>query len=175
MSWVNGNKHIVRVIILVLFIVSLLGPWAYDLINVPAEYTCSLPNVRLYGDFCGLPMAWFFGFMMFAGEFFHILRELITGSFIGRGRELFGLVLYILPSLPLLTTLLLLWKKDSPRLRIFHILAWGLGCVFPLFALFFQPNVQFLRLWGPWLYIGVAVSAVVFELLMWKRGPAGNP
>ena len=54
--WFVTHKKILRGAILLLFIVAMFGPWIYNLINVPAEYTCSHPNVRLYGDFCGVPL-----------------------------------------------------------------------------------------------------------------------
>lgn len=160
------NKVFWRGFILALLIVSMLGPWAYDKISVPAEYPCEWPVVRLYGDFCGMPFSWFSGFLLFAGDLFHILRAVVTGTFTGRGRELFVLVLLILPILPFFSTLLLLWKKDLPTLRKVHLIAWGLGCIFPLFILFVERNVRFSILWGPWLYLLVAVSAVIFEILI---------
>ena len=166
MSHLDANRNIVRVAVLALLIISLLGPWAYDLINVPAEYPCEWPVVRLYGDFCGMSMSWFSAFMLFAGDFFYILRALITGTFTGRARELLGLGFLILPVFPLFSSLLFLKKKDLSRLRGFHLFAWGLGCIFPLFILFSQQNVQILLLWGPWLYILVAVGAVIFEILL---------
>lgn len=171
MSHLDANGNMIRGVILALLIVSLLGPWGYDLLNVPAEYPCEWPVVRLYGDFCGMPMSWFSGFLLFAGGFFQILWQLITGTFTGRTRELLGLAFLALPILPLFSTLLLLVKKNTPRLRGFHLIAWGLGCIFPLFILFSQQNVQFLLLWGPWLYILVAVGAIIFEILLMKTSP----
>lgn len=168
MSFLMENKTLWRGVILLLIIVSMLGPWAYDRIHVPAEYPCSPPNIRLYGDFCGMPMSWFSGFLLFAGDFFHILRQLITGSFTGRGRELLALVFLILPILPLFSSLLLLKRKDPSRLLGFHLIAWGLGCIFPVFILVFQPNVSTLLLWGPWLYILVAICAVIAETVVIK-------
>ena len=111
------NKVIWHGIILLLLVISLLGPWAYDSINVPAEYPCEWPVVRLYGDFCGMSMSWFSAFLLFAGDFFFILRALITGTFTGRARELMSLVFLILPVFPLFSSLLLLKKKDPSRLR----------------------------------------------------------
>lgn len=166
-------RHALRLAILALLIISLLGPWAYDKIGVPAEFPCEWPIVRLYGDFCGMPMSWFSAFMLFAGDFFYILRELIRGAFTGRGRELLGVVLLALPILPLISTLFLLKKKDSPRLPIFHLIALGLGCVFSLFVLFSQQRVNILLLWGAWLYLIAAAGAVVVEMLVWK-GKAGK-
>ena len=112
--------------------------------------------------------------MLFAGDFFRILREFLTGAFIGRGRELLGWVLLILPSLPMVSTFFLLRHKDSARLQTFHLLTWGLGCAFSLYILFLQPDISVFRLWGPWLFVGVAVSAFVLELWLRKRPPAEN-
>jgi hypothetical protein len=143
----------------------------YDLLYVPGEYPCEWPVVRLYSDFCGMPMSWFSGFLLFAGDFFRILWQLITGAFTGRGRELLGVVFLALPILPLFSTLFLLKKKDSPRLPIFHLIALGLGCVFPLFVLFSQQRVNILLLWGPWLYILAAVGIVIFEIILMRTDP----
>lgn len=173
--WFVKHKNILRQVALVLLIISLLGPWGYDLLNVPAEYPCEWPVVRLYGDFCGMPMSWFSGFLLFAGDFFHILWALITGTFTGRGRELLGVFLFTVPILPLFSSLLLLKKKDPSRPRGFHLFAWGLGCIFPVFILSFQPNVPILLLWGPWLYLLVAVGAVVLEIVLVKKGTADTP
>lgn len=167
--WSVRYKTVLRLVILALLVVSLLGPWAYDLINVPAEFPCEWPVVRLYGDFCGMPMSWFSGFWWFAGDSFRILRQLITGTFTGHGRELLGAVLLTLPVLPLFSSLLLLKKKDLSRLRGFHLIAWGLGCTFPLFILFSKQRVNLLLLWGPWLYIFAAVGALTVEILI-QRG-----
>lgn len=175
--WFIKHKNILRQVALALLIISLLGPWGYDRIHVPAEYTCSLPNIRLYGDFCGMPMSWLSGFLLFAGAFFHILWQLITGTFTGRGGELLGVFLLALPIalpiLPLFSFLLLLKKKAPSRLRGFHLIAWGLGCIFPVFIIAFQPNIPILLLWGPWLYFLAAVGAVVVEIFITKTSPAG--
>lgn len=172
MSFTFENKVLWRTLVLALLFLSLLGTWSYDVINVPAEFACSYPNMRLYGDFCGMPISWLS--FLFAGDFFYIFRELVAGIFTGRGRELFGLVLLSPPLLPLFSTVLLLRKKDSPRLQKFHLFAWGLGCIFPLFILFTQRDIQTFRLWGAWLYIIVAICALTLEIVIWKRVPLGN-
>lgn len=40
-----------RVVILLSLLVAIMGPWTFDRIHVPAQYTCSTPFVRLEGDF----------------------------------------------------------------------------------------------------------------------------
>jgi hypothetical protein len=112
MSWINENRNIIRATALPLFLLAILGPWMYDLIHVPAEYTCGKPFIRLDGDYCGAPMSGFQFFSWFAGGFFYIVMELIAGTFSGRARE-FLAALSLLPLFPFFSTLLLLWKKAS--------------------------------------------------------------
>ena len=169
--WFVRHKSIMRLASLALLIISLLGPLSYDKIGVPAEFPCEWPIVRLYGDFCWMPFSWFSGFFLFSGYLFRILWALVTGTFIGLRRELLGGMFLALSILPLFSTLLLLKKKDLPRLRGFHLIALGLGCTFPLSILFGQHNVKIVLLWGPWLYILAAVGAVIFEILVTKTSP----
>ncbi len=134
--WFIRYKHALRLAILALLIISLLGPWMFDLINVPAEYPCDEPFVRLEGDFCGYPLSGFFA-------------------------------LYLLPILPFLTTVLLIWKKETPSLRTINLVAWIITLIPTVFIfLETQRSGQVLRLWGPLLYILVAVSAIIFEILL---------
>ena len=84
MSFMTENKVLWRILILALFIISMLGPWAFDLLNVPAQYPCGKPSVRLYGDFCGSPISGF-GVIKWANSgFIYILDELIKGNIAGR-------------------------------------------------------------------------------------------
>jgi len=138
MSWLNENRNIVRVVILALFIVSMLGPWMFDVINVPAEYECDKPFVRLEGDFCGLPLSGIKSFTWFAG----------------------------LPLIPFFTTLPLIWKKETPRLRTINLVAWILALIPTLTVFITQIKDPVIRLWGLWLYILAAVSAVIVEILV---------
>lgn len=169
---INQNISIIRVVVLLLLILALLGPWAFDQINVPAEYDCS-PFIRLNGDFCGMPMSGIRFFQLWVGGFFYMLFELISGKFMGQGQE-FLLVLAILPLLPFFTTLLLLWKKDARQLRTAHLIAWTLALI--LTSLFFiaQINDSVAGLWGVWFYILLAVGAIVIEYFAAKNNPASN-
>ena len=47
MIWMNEHKRALRVALLILLLVAIAGPWAYDQVNVPAEYPCTDPFVRL--------------------------------------------------------------------------------------------------------------------------------
>lgn len=169
---INQNISIIRVVVLLLLILALLGPWAFDQINVPAEYDCS-PFIRLNGDFCGMPMSGIRFFQLWVGGFFYMLFELISGKFMGQGQE-FLLVLAILPLLPFFTTLLLLWKKDARQLRTAHLIAWALALVLTSLFLIAQINDSVTGLWGVWFYILLAVGAILIEYFAAKNNPASK-
>lgn len=171
--WFVRYKNILRLVILVLFIISLLGPWMYDLIHVPAQYECEKPFVRLEGDFCGMPMPGIQFLEWFAGGFFYTVFELVKGTFTGRFRELIvGLSLLIL--LPFVTTTLLLWKREAPRLWTINLVAWILALILTLTVFILQIRDQSFRLWGLWLYILVTLGAFIFEILTLKRKTKRN-
>lgn len=169
-SWLDEHKNILRFAILTLLITTLIGPWMFDQINVPAQYTCDLPNIRLYGDFCGIPISGyqFFGFLV--GGFFQMLFVLITGTFINRPRELL-VGLSILPLVPFFTTLLLIWKKESRRLRTINLVAWILAFLTTSTLFIPQINDKVILLWGLWLYIITTVIAIALEIGIqrWER------
>lgn len=91
----------------------------------------------------------------------------------GRARELL-VGLAILPLLPFFTTLLLLWKKDTRQVRTVHLVVWVLALILALLIFIPQINDPITRLWGLWLYILLAVSAIVIEYLASKKNPTSN-
>ena len=171
MSFITENKVLWRILILALFMISMLGPWAFDLLNVPAQYPCGKPSVRLYGDFCGSPMSGF-GVIIWANSgFIYILDELIKGNIAGR------IVDFIFPFyswiiiLPFFSMLLLIWNKNSRRLQIINLVVWGLACLVTLSMYLLQAYRDqfvdfFYILWGIWLYILVAFGAIIFEIFV---------
>ena len=165
------HKTALRLIVLTLLIISMLGPWMFDLIHVPAEYTCSSPFTRLYGDFCGVPVSGVLFFGLFIGGFFQMLFELLTATFINRSRELL-IGLLILPLIPFFTTTLFIWKKETRRLQTVNLVAWTMGPI-PLLFISTLSIAQYggisLRLWGLWLYIVTALGAVALEIVLLKR------
>ena len=103
---------------------------------------------------------------------------LVTGAtvFPDRARE-FLITFYLMVGifllvLPFFTTLLLIQGGDSRRLRVFHLMAWGLAAVLGL--LLALPAVSgsglYSELWGIWLYIGLAASALILEVLALVAG-----
>jgi len=167
--WLGAHRNVLRFLVLVLLITTLIGPWGFDQINVPAKYACDSPFIRLYGDFCGLPISGYqvLGFMV--GGFFQMLFVFITGMFINRPGELLA-GLSILPLIPFFTTLLLLWKKESHRLRTVNLVAWILALLLTLMLFITQINDKATLLWGLWLYIITAAIAIALEISLrwWK-------
>lgn len=171
MSWIYNNRRFFRIAVLLLFLVSLFGPWAFDLLNVPAQFPCGWPTVRLKGDFCGYPMSGFGAFIWANSGFFYILDDLIRGNIARRIPELISLIFTWIIILPFFSTLLLIWNKNSRRLQTINLIAWGLACIPALTLFILQTNrdelVHFLYLlWGVWLYILVAIGTFIFEILV---------
>ena len=135
---------------MILFVLALLGPWTFDVINVPAEYECSAPFIRLDGNFCGMTLSGI--------QFFWLWFSALS----------------IPPLIPFFTTLLLLWKKDARRFRTAHLTAWTLALVLTSVFFIAQINDSATGLWGVWFYILLAVGAILIEYLAARNNPTSN-
>ena len=173
----NKTKQIWRIASLALLILALIGPWTYDVIYVPAEYTCQPPNIRLEGDFCGLPMSGMRVIFFLLEAFISISIGFMNGTavFADRAREYLFTIFFLLPVLPFISTLVMFWKKESRRLQAIHLITWGLaaimGLVWSLFV-FSDPHPQKWRLWGVWFYLILTISMLTLETfaLATKKG-----
>lgn len=164
------HKNILRQAALILLIVSLFGPWTFDLINVPAQYPCHLPNVRLYADFCGVPLPGTLALSLVIAGFFHALWQLITGTFSGYPVQfLSGLSLFLI--FPFFNTIFVMWKKDSYRPNIPALVGWGAVCGAFILISIFSFGVQILLLWGLWLYMVTAIGSLIFEFRFGGNNP----
>jgi len=169
MSWIEEHKQIWRWLILVLLILAITGPWGFDQTNVPAEFACNPPRIRLKGDFCGLPISLIRTIFWMTGGFFNMIVKLITGEIAFNQTDinfwislLYSLALILL-ILPIINTLFLLLRGDRPRLQKFHLVICGLnlGLVL-LLGISNYPNF-FYVLWGVWRYIGLMISILILE------------
>jgi len=179
MSFIVENKVGGRKFALALFIIAMLGPWAFDLLSVPAQFPCSTPSVRLNGDFCGYPMSGFGGVIWASGSFFYILDDLIKGNIAARIPESITLIHTWIIVLPFFSILLLIWNKDSRRLQIINLIVLALACL-PALTIFIQQtdrdqlvHLSYL-LWGVWLYILVAIATIIFEILVLRSNTRPN-
>jgi hypothetical protein len=169
LSWINEHKTAWRVAVLIVLVVAMMGPWFFDRINVPAQYPCSF---RLEGDFCGVPIPGTRLIGWGVSGFVYTSAGLVTGAmgFIESARLfLFSLLLSLLV-LPFFSTLLSILRGDRRRRQVFNVVAWGLAVgVGLLIGLSSYPKLYW-ALWGIWLYIGLAASALILEVLALAKG-----
>jgi hypothetical protein len=170
MLWINEHKGVWRVAILVVALVAIMGPWTFtDLLHVPSEYSCS-PFIRFDDDFCGTPLSGIWILLGLVTQFIYASAGLVTGA-MGlvewAGWALFSLFPFLLV-LPFFSTLLLILRGDRRGRQAFNVAAWGLaagtGLTGKLIG-FFRYTKPFWLSWGIWLYIGLAASALILEVL----------
>lgn len=78
------------------------------------------------------------------------------------------MLISIFPLLPLISTPTAIWKENSHRLQVFNLVVWGLAIIpglFWLLSIIFEPPPHKWRLWGGWLYMGLAVSVLTLEAI----------
>jgi len=143
----------------------------FDLVNVPAQYTCDAPFVRLDGDFCGYPMSGFETIKWFGGGVLSVFGDLINGNFASRIPEFVALIGILIIFLPFFSTLLLIGNQNSRRLQTVNMIVWGLAGLLPLAMLISQATgEQFLQifywLWGAALYFLLAAGAILFGIYL---------
>jgi hypothetical protein len=174
MSWIYEHQRNWRIALLIVMAITLIGPWTFDRIHVPAQYECSFPNVRLYGDFCGIPLLGIqFVFFVISG-LISISISLLTGeyAFSERMREFLITLLVLLPSLSIISTLLLIIRGNKPRRQVFTIIAWIISIGVGLFLGLTHNPKMFWALWGIWLYTGLAACALILEILVFRKNKA---
>lgn len=156
---------------LVLLVVAFMGPWFYTLDGVPPPEWCHEPQFLLENGRCAGLVTGAFIIAFMSGAFYNVNVGLVTGltDFPERARELLGInvgmLFTLLLLLPLITTMLMIWRKDSGRLRVFHVMVLGLAAVLSWLPVVFEPVLRSGRFWGMWLYIVVAFSALTLEVL----------
>lgn len=148
MALIVENKVLWRRIVLALLFLSLMGPWLYDRLNIPAEYPCGpSASIRLHGDFCGSPLLGFLVIPVNAAGFLVMALEWIAGTFSGRTEQFISGLAW-LPLLAGFSTLLMIRKPDSRRAPIVSLLLWGISCIPPLLIINLY-QTKAIYLWGP--------------------------
>ncbi len=165
-----------RVAVLMLLLVAMMGPWTYTADGVPPAEWCRDPNILLENGRCVRLVSGATVLTFMAGAFLSMSVGLVTGATVlaDRAREFLGVSLFMmllfLLALLFFTTLLLVRGRDSRRLRVFHLMAWGLAAVLSLPLLVSESGLRSGRLWGIWLYIGLAASTLTLEVLALVAG-----
>jgi len=147
------------------FLLSIAGPWFYDEIMVPAQYECSAPFIRLEGDFCGLPQSGFHLIIFPLGALLQIFLSGSGGSALSAVgfRDLAVMAAFIALLLPAITTILRAVRGSSQMASLLTIAAWSIAVPIALFIALSSPRGFRPSLWGVWLYIGLAIVALIFE------------
>jgi hypothetical protein len=171
MAWIANHARAWRILALVLLVVGWLSPWVYDQVNVPAEYPCSAPFVRLEGDFCGVPLNGTWVLFAFGGVLITTITDLVTGKLVlaASGRQLLYSLGGFLVMLPVISTLLMIFLGNHRRLQLFQIVVLSLAGGLLLWAFLAISELRTIRLWGPWLYTGVILSELIMEVLVFAR------
>ena len=120
---ISSSKRVWRIGLLLLMLLAITGPWAHDKINVPAEYPC---EVRLYGDFCGIPLSGVQLFSMWVIGLPAISLRLMT-DFTKIFREFLFVLSLLLLLLPVLSGLLLILRGERRRWQMLHVAAISLA------------------------------------------------
>jgi hypothetical protein len=177
MSWLTEHARVWRAVALLLLVASIIGPWAYDQINVPAEYACSAPFVRLEGDFCGVPLSGAYMLFALGSEFVRIVTGLVTGRlvFVETSRQLLILLLGFLLLLPSISTLLMILRGDRRGLQIFHITVLCLAGGMLLWVLSAASELHTIRLWGWWLYFASVMVLLILEIVVFAFKSCPKP
>lgn len=158
MVWMNENQRIWRGIVLGLLLVALGGPWVFDQINVPAQYACSAPFIRLEGDFCGVPLS---GFWILGAAGLSVVGLLSGAADLSEAWRPFLFLIGL--GLPLMTTAVLLLRGHQHRWIGFQIASFVLVVGLLLLSGLFSDPRQALVLWGASLYLAVAASTLIVE------------
>jgi len=168
------KEGFLRKLILAAFVLAMLGPWSFDLVNIPAQFPCEGLPVRLAGDFCGFPVSGFGGIIMVSTCLFRLPGVLATGNIAMLFPELTAVFIMLFVFLPVFSFLPLLRKKGSHRLQIMNLILWVLGGFAALAMLAMQamrPQVApvIYLVWGIWLYILAAMGAVTLEVIVLRK------
>ena len=162
-----------RILIWILLLVSIFGPWFFDKLYIPSEYTCS---VRLDENFCGTPVT---GIWVLSAIFLTLVGsvvDLVKGAAVeyDAPRAFLICLLGLSLVLPFVSTLLVITRGDRrPRLA-FHMIACSLALSVSLAFGLMLHFKRFWLLWGIWLYVAALASALILEvfvLVQEKRQP----
>jgi hypothetical protein len=139
MERIIESRRLFRFIVLGLLLVALLGPWVFDIIHVPREFSCDFPWARVGGDFCGWPRP---GILSVLGN--------IGWAFL----------------LPVISSIALVWRGESRAWLIFHLLALILaGGILLATGLLRFPRLSWAA-WGVLLYVATAAGALLLEAIL---------
>ncbi len=164
---ISEHKRDGRLLIWLLLLISVLGPWFFDAIYMPPGESCS---VRLSDHTCGVPVTGVWLLIAFFGLFVTSVVDLVKGVTATDYDVVHGFFnsLLLLPLvLPFFSTLLVGLRGDHRHRLAFHLIACSLAFIVAIIVglmlgLFVHFNWIW-RLWGIWLYMVLLASALFLE------------
>ncbi len=168
MAWINKHRIISRWAVLILLMVAICGPWTYTSDGVPPPEWCRDPNILLENGRCARRMSGF-EILAFVGGLLPGMAVWLVAEeapLAEKGRELLFAMWISLLVLPFLSTLLLIWGEDTRRRQGFYLISWGLATISALLVFISTSALPTGQLWGIWLYITVAISALILEAVV---------
>lgn len=170
MNWILTHKRNWRTVALALLVIGLLGPWAFELLSVPAESACQYPSIRLNSEYCGLPVSGLRGVVSFIIGIFILVIALIAGALKAGeiGRDWLG-ILFWLPLLPLISSLLVILRSKEQRWPVFHLAALALTATCVGLYTTTVPADRIGFAWGLWLFLAALVAGLGLEIIAASR------
>ena len=170
-TWIYQHQNTWRAAILLLLLVTILGPWVYTSDGVPPAEWCRAPNILLESDRC-VKLESGATILIFMVRALPSIGLALVSDKIGIGeifREFLFILLFLLLLLPFFSTLLLIWGREHRRLYLFNLIVWGLALVPALLlATTDGSGLPIYTFWGIWLYIVLVAMAFILELLIRK-------
>ncbi len=167
LPWITIFSQLWKIIVLILLTIAMIGPWAFDVINVPSEYPCSAPFIRLEGDYCGVPLSGINIFVTAAAGIINLISGIVTGTVDlsdGIREDIFILSVFLL-ILPFVDMLLMFRREDSRPRQISHLVMWGLAAGMSVLWGISSISRSAWALWGFWLYSAVVACALIIQVL----------
>ena len=165
MLHISKNPRDGRLLIWILLLISIFGPWVFDTIYMPSENPCS---IRLRENFCGEPMIGVGVISAAIGVISNSVLELAKGAAVTPHLvRYFFIGCLLLPIvLPFFSTLLMIVYGDlRPRLA-FHVIACSAAVIVGLMVGISGYYNRFWLLWGIWLYVGSLTIALILEIVV---------
>lgn len=171
LAWIEEHKTVIRSAMVLMAVLSLAGPWAFDRVMVPAQYECSSPFIRLDDDFCGLPLSGFRAFVWLIAGTLHSVIGYLDGAvdLLEAIRSVSISALAIIVLAPIFIELASSLSRRGTKHTGPLVAAWALAV--SLVALYGAAYpVVYSAQWGTWLYVSIGAVALAVELASLLRG-----
>lgn len=168
----RSHQNVWRGALILILVVSILGPWTHTSDGVPPPEWCETPLILLETGRCARLMPGI-EIMSFAGSVLMGLRAgLGTGelTWLDLVRDLLFSLLMSLLILPLLFLMVQLRFRDNRSLQVLAIAIYTLAAGVWLYFGYTESVLPPGQVWGLWLFISTAVGALAMEAALFRAG-----